>query len=312
MSVSFHQDELKIDLPLVRALVDRDHPELAALRLREFASTGSSNALFRLGDALLVRLPRQPGGSAVIDKEARWVPLIAPHLPVAVPEIVDVGQPGFGYPERWSIVRWLDGSAPALLDPSSGAEPRRDLAQDLAKFVVAIGEIGVPDRARSDPDLHWYRGGPLIDRDAPTRRAIESCRSIEGLALDLDQVLHVWDDAMRLPGVGSTSNPHWYHGDLFAENLLLTEGRLTAILDFGGLGVGDPTIDLVVAWEVLDEVARDVFRNDVGCDESSWLRARAWALSLAMITFPYYWQTMPDRCASKLAVATAVLADARL
>jgi aminoglycoside phosphotransferase (APT) family kinase protein len=115
---------------------------------------------------------------------------------------------------------------------------------------------------------------------------------------------------MRLPDAGLAAGPHWYHGDLFAENLLVRDGRLTAVLDFGGLGIGDPTIDLIVAWEVLDGAARDVFRQELGVDEASWLRARAWALSLAMITLPYYWRTMPDRCAGKLAVAKAVLADA--
>ena len=100
------------------------------------------------------------------------------------------------------------------------------------------------------------------------------------------------------------------HGDLLAENLLVRDGRLAAVLDFGGLAVGDPTVDLIVAWEVLDPASREVFRRAVGVDETSWLRGRAWALSLALITFPYYWSTMPDRCASRLAVARSVLADA--
>ena len=311
VSGALHHDELKIDLSLARALVDRAHPEFAALPLRRLESSGSSNALFRLGDDLLVRLPRQAGGSAVIDKEAVWLPMIAPILRVAVPEIVAVGEPGFGYPERWSLVRWLDGTVPLVLDPGVPAEPpRRELARDLAEVVVAIREMDVPDDARTDPALRWYRGDPLITRDAPTRDAIDACRSIDGLTLDLDEASRVWREAMRLPDVGLASSQRWYHGDLFAENLLVRDGRLTAILDFGALGIGDPTIDLIVAWEVLDDVARDVFREAVGVDESSWLRARAWALSLAIITFPYYWRTMPERCASKLAVANMVLANA--
>jgi len=150
----------------------------------------------------------------------------------------------------------------------------------------------------------------MAARDAPTRDAIDACRAIVGLPLDLDKVSRVWRDAMRLPDVDRASSQGWFHGDLFAENLLVRDGRLGAILDFGGLGVGDPTIDLIVAWEVLDHPAREVFREAAEVDESSWLRARAWALSIAMVALPYYWRTMPDRCTSKLAVANAVLADA--
>lgn len=128
--------------------------------------------------------------------------------------------------------------------------------------------------------------------------------------MDLDAALRAWEEAMALPETGPGSEPRWYHGDLLAENLLVRGGCVAAVLDFGGLAVGDPTVDLIVAWEVLDPASRDVFRRAVGVDETSWLRGRAWALSLAVETFPYYLSTMPDRCASRLAVARSVLADA--
>ncbi|HEY8618764.1 MAG TPA: phosphotransferase [Dermatophilaceae bacterium] len=146
--------------------------------------------------------------------------------------------------------------------------------------------------------------------DDTTRGNLAACRDISALDLDLDAALRVWEEAMALPETGSGSEPGWYHGDLMAENLLVRGGRLTAVLDFGVLAVGDPTVDLIAAWEVLDPAARDVFRRAVGADETSWLRGRAWALSLALMTFPYYWTTMPDRCASRLAVVRSVLADA--
>ncbi len=315
MNDALHEDELSIDVDLVRALVDRALPEYASLPLTRLDSSGSTNALFRLGDELVARLPRQPGGSATIDKEARWLPQIAPWLPVPVPQVVAVGEPDLGYPERWSIVTWLAGDIPTVVDPTSDDDPgetatRRLLAQELAAVVTAMRAVQVPPEGLADPELRWYRGEPLNTMDDPSRRAIETCRGIAGLDLDLDAALRVWEQAMALPSAGQIAIPRWYHGDLLAENLLVRDGRLAAVLDFGGLSVGDPTIDLVVAWELLDTSSRDAFRQAVGVDDESWLRGRAWALAVALMTFPYYWRTMPDRCASRLAMARSVLADA--
>jgi aminoglycoside phosphotransferase (APT) family kinase protein len=132
-------------------------------------------------------------------KEARWLPLVGPQLPAAVPEIVAIGEPGFGYPEHWSLVRWIDGETPAVVSgrPSAGSD-RIGLAHDLAAFVRALGELDVPDGALDDPELRWYRGDALAKRDAPTREALDACRSIEGLAVDLDGALRIWEDALAL------------------------------------------------------------------------------------------------------------------
>ncbi len=189
-------------------------------------------------------------------------------------------------------------------------EPRLDLGRDLAGVVRAFGEIEVPADALVDAELRWYRCGPLAHHDAVTRKAIEDSRVLDGLDVDLDGALHCWDAAMALPGVADVPPARWLHADMFAENLLVREGRLVALLDFGGLAVGDPTVDLMVAWEVLDPVAREAFRQAVGVDDNTWQRARAWALSIALNTFPYYWRTMPDRCAGRVAIVRAVLADA--
>ena len=312
MAGALHDDELLIDATLVRTLVDRALPEYALLPLRPLAASGSTNALFRLGDELLVRLPRQPGGSATIEKEARWLPQIGPQLPTSVPEIVALGEPDLGYPESWSVLRWIDGDVPTVPDPRRPeAEPVRGrLALELAAVVTALRDIDVPPDALADPELRWYRGAPLATQDVRTQRSVEACREIPDLDLDLDVALDVWDQAMSLPGVEQEATPRWYHGDLLAENLLVRNGHLTAVLDFGGLGVGDPTVDLIVAWEVLDVASREVFRMAVGADDLAWLQGRAWALSLALMTFPYYWATMPDRCAGRLAVVRSVLADA--
>ena len=308
---TLHDDELPIDVRLVRALVDRAFPAYAQLPLSRLESSGSTNAQFRLGDEHLVRLPRQPGGSATIEKELRWLPRIGPLLPVQVPKMVAIGEPALDYPERWSIVRWIDGDSPTVVDPTSKPTAARgSLGRDLAAVVNALRDIDVPRTALADRALRSYRGGPLANQDAGMRRAIEACRDIPDLDLDLDHALRAWQQAMALPGAERLRPTRWFHGDLFAENLLVREGRLTAVLDFGSLAVGDPTVDLIGAWEVLDPASRDVFREAVGADDASWLRGRAWALTLALGTFPYYWATMPDRCKSRLAMARSVLEEA--
>ena len=259
----------------------------------------------------MVRLPRQPGGSATIEKEARWLPLLAPQLPVPVPEVVALGEPGLGYPERWSVVRWIGGTTPAVVGGASGtARSPAALAADLAGLVRALGAVEVPPEALADPALRWYRADPLATQDDDTRSALEQCRGITGLDVDLDAALTVWNDAMALPGARDVVPARWLHADIAAENLLVRGDRLAALLDFGALCVGDPTVDLMVAWEVLDPAGRDEFRVASGVDDATWLRGRAWALSLALRTFPYYWATMPGRCASRLAVVQSVLADA--
>lgn len=298
-----HDDELDVDLPLVRRLVDGQLPAYAGLPLRALGASGSSNALFRLGDDVMVRLPRQPGGSETIDKERQWLPVVAPALPVAVPEVVGVGAPAHGYPERWSVVRWLPGETPAAGAPTDPA-----LAGDLAAVVSAMREAPVPEAASAHPGLRWYRGEPLIGLDETMRVNLAACREMPDLGLDLDRAERLYEEARELPSYDGPAR--WLHGDLLAENLLVVGGRLSAVLDFGGLSVGDPTVDLVVAWEVLNATSRAAFRAAVGVDDATWLRGRAWALALALMTFPYYGVRMPARCADRLVMAHAVLVDA--
>lgn len=307
MADRLHADELLVDDALVRALVDRTLPAVSGRPLRRLARTGSDNALYRLGDDLLVRLPRQPGGGRRIAKESRWLPSLAGHLPVRVPEVVAVGEPGFGYPERWSIVRWLEGvpltAAAAAALP--GAQ-RAQLTRDLAELVLALCALPISDEAARDPALRWYRAGPLPAIDVDTRRNIDRCREL-GIDLDLDAAAHLWKEAVTLPQPAAAL--HWLHADLLAENLLLRDGRLVALLDFGGLAVGDPTVDLVCVWELLNAAGRNVFRELVPVSDETWLRGRGWALALALMTFPYYGKTMPQRCADRLAMARAAITD---
>jgi len=307
---TLHDDEIPIDTGLVRALVGRAMPDYADLPVRRLDSSGSSNALFRVGEQFIVRLPRQPGGSATILKEARWLPVLGSSLPVKFPEIVAVFEPDCGYSERWSVVRWIDGEHPHVVTPEAPADPRRSgLAADLAEVVQALRRAEIPSEAVGDPDLHWYRGEPLAAMDAVTRQNIGRCRALGDFEFDLDAAERLWDEAMRLPGIEDRPPPRWYHGDLAAENLLMRDGTLAAVLDFGGLAIGDPAVDLAVAWEVLDPPARDVFRRKLGVDDATWLRGRAWALSITLMIW-YYWTTMPQRRSSRIAIGRNILADA--
>ena len=231
-------------------------------------------------------------------------------MPVAVPEIVGVFGPDAGYPEHWSVARRLTGAHPEVIDPTTPTDRGREqLAADLADLVVALRSAPVPDQALEDPELRWYRGEPIATMDASVRDNLARCRAIDDFGVDLDAAERVWDGAMALPDADARVPPRWYHGDLAAENLLVEDGRLSAVLDFGALSVGDPTVDLIAAWEVLDPPAREVFRRRAGVDELTWLRGRAWALGLALGIW-YYWSTMPERRASRTAVARNVLADA--
>lgn len=302
-----HSDELSIDTTLVRRLVDRSFPEYSCHAVVRARDAGSSNALFRLGDDMLVRLPRQPGGGATIEKEAQWLPFVAPRTTVAVPRVLGVGAPALGYSEQWAITEWIDGARAVPPRPGSGTSTAVGLAMDLARFMTELRAMDVPPGATEDETLTWYRGQPLAALDTDFRGAAGECRAL-GLPIDVDDALRVWDHAVE-SSTEADATPTWYHGDLLAENLLLDEsGRLSAVLDFGGLAIGSPTVDLVVAWEVLDEEGRRELRTALDVDDATWTASRGWALLIAMITFPYYGAVMPRRCSDRLLMARAAIA----
>jgi len=301
-----HADELPVDRALVRRLVDRAFPEYADDDLVGMSDSGSSNLLFRLGDDKLVRLPRQPGGGASIAKEASWLPYVAARVSVDVPTVIGIGEPDLDYPERWAITTWLHGTRPSAQRSVARGNGTEGLAGDLVQFLTELRDMPVPDGATDDGSLSWYRGLPLWEHDADFRERATECRRI-GVDLDIDDALRVWDraaDASR----AIPETEAWYHGDLVAENLLVEDsGGLAAVLDFGGLALGDPTVDLVIAWEALDAGGRQVLRQGLDVDEASWTASRGWALFIAMMTFGYYGNSMPARCADRLTMAEAAI-----
>jgi len=284
-----HIDEVDIDVPLVRRLVATQFPEWADLPVEPVASAGTDNAMFRLGADLAVRMPRIPGAADNVAVEQKWLPRLAERLPVAVPTPVGAGRPGPGYPWSWSVCRWLPGHNP------TSASAR--LADDLAAFVTALRDLDASDAPRSG------RCVPLADRDDPTRAAIAASHDL----IDTTAATAVWEEALRLPEWPGP--PTLAHTDLSPGNVLVEAGRLTAVIDWSGVGAGDPTVDLVVAWNLLPASARPAFRQALAPDEDTWRRGRGWALSIALIQLPYYQHTNPTLAENSRHVIAEVLAD---
>ncbi|MFE9634569.1 aminoglycoside phosphotransferase family protein [Streptomyces sp. NPDC006463] len=292
-----HPGQHPVDEDLVRRLIAGQFTRWAGLEVERFASGGTVNGMYRLGDDMVVRLPLVKGGANDVVMERQWLPRLAPLLPTAVPEVLGAGEPAEGYPWSWSVYRWLEGE-----NPEAGAldEPAL-LAEDLAGFVAAMRSVTAP----SAPQAH--RGGPLASQDAGTRAAIEELRGIPEEGVDCDAAAAVWEDALRAPGWDGP--PVWLHADLMPGNLLVRDGRLSAVIDFGCMGVGDPACDLFPAWNLLPADAREVFRAALGVDDATWNRGRARTLSQALIALPYYRKTNPAMARNARFVIRAVLGE---
>lgn len=287
------EGEVDVDASLVGRLVAGQFPRWAGMPLERLASCGTENVMFRLGTDLVVRLPRHPGAVADVAHEQRLLPRLGPALPVAAPVPLAEGAPGAGFPWPWSVYRWLDGG-----NPVTGAlEEPELLAKDLAAFVTALRRID----ASGGPACH--RGVPLATRDAPTRDAVARLAG----RVDTDAVTALWQEALGAPE--RTGPPVWAHGDLAPGNVLVTGGRLSAVIDFGCAGVGDPAVDLIVAWNLLPPHARGIFRDAVGADDAEWTRGRGWALSISLIQLPYYWHTNPALAENSRHVIREILAE---
>jgi aminoglycoside phosphotransferase (APT) family kinase protein len=278
-AVELRPDEVPIDTALVRRLVTAQFPEWADLPIAPVARSGMDNATYRLGEDMSVRLPRLPRWVGQVAREQRWLPRLAPRLPLAVPEPLAEGAPGEGYPFPWSVYRWLDGENAT---PDRIADPRR-AALDLAEFFAALRAI---DPAGGPPP-EWsngFRGVPLGDpRDSPVVEWLVRSR-IEALAglVDTDAVTAVWETALAAPPWDGP--PVWIHGDPAPANLLARDGRLSAVIDFGTMAVGDPACDLIAAWATLPAGARDIFRSELAIDDATWARGRAWGLTSALLS----------------------------
>ena len=293
-----HAAEVDTDASLVGRLLAAQFPQWAGLPIEPVASAGTDNAMYRLGEDMAVRLPRIGWATGQVEKEHLWLPRLAPHLPIAIPVPLAKGKPAEGYPWDWSVCRWLEGENATI----ARITDLRQAANQLARFVAALHRID--PTGGPPPGAHNFgRGLPLGMRDADTRAAIASL----GGMLDTDAVTAAWDAAVQAPAWEGP--PVWIHGDLASGNLLIDRGRLSAVIDFGGLGVGDPACDLIVAWDLFSGESRDVFRAALAVDDATWARGRGWALSVALIFIPYYLDTNPVGVEGARRTIDEVMAD---
>ncbi|MEY2849177.1 MAG: hypothetical protein RI885_1844 [Actinomycetota bacterium] len=286
-----------IDTDLVTALVAEQFPRWRHLPIRLVDHNGWDNRTFRLGDSMSVRLPSAVGYVAQVDKEQRWLPVLAPRLPLQIPAPIALGRPGAGYPWPWSVYRWIEGE-PATSAPSFD---RRVLAGDLGDFLQALQAVDSTGGPAAGDHSAW-RGAHLRVYDADTRAALEVLRG----HIDVGAAATVWDAAMTSEWGGP---PVWLHGDVAAGNLLLREGRLAAVIDFGCSAIGDPSCDLVVAWTLFDMQNRALFARHLSLDDGTWARARGWALWKALITAAQEIERRSEERSECWSVIDAVLED---
>ncbi len=286
------------DVATARRLVDSQFPQWAGLPLTPVEVDGWDNRTFRLGSELTVRLPSGDWYAKQVAKEQRWLPVLAPQLPLPIPVPVARGVPDAGFPHEWSVYRWLDGTLAAR----TRIDDLRGFAADLAGFLRALNRIDAT--GGPEPGEHnFFRGGPLGHYEGEALDAIEAL----GAEIPRDAVQRVWADAMA-----STWErpPVWFHGDVAPTNLLISGGRLAAVLDFGSSGIGDPACDMVIAWSFLDGPSRERYRAALGVDAATWSRGRGWGLWKALITLVGHLESdEPDEVAARKREIDRIVAD---
>ena len=285
-----------IDVPLVAALISEQFPRWSHLPITQVLPGGWDNRTFRLGDRLSVRLPSADGYVAAVDKENRWLPALAEHLPLPVPTPVAAGRPGPDYPFPWSVRHWLEGDT---LEDAAEVDRTR-LASDLGAFLTTLRRV--PAHGPAGGRHSFYRGCHPSAYGDEVEHALDQLRD----AVDQVACRSVWAQALTSAW---SSVPVWFHGDISVGNLLVRDGRLAAVIDFGTCGVGDPACDLVIAWNTFEGAERRAFREAAGLDPDTWRRARGWALWKALLVLTGCLDTDPKRAAGVQHMIGEVLAD---
>jgi aminoglycoside phosphotransferase (APT) family kinase protein len=287
-------DAPHIDVHLARQLIDRQFPGWSQLPIAPVEVDGWDNRTFRLGPELTIRLPSGDWYAKQVDKEQRWLPVLAPQLPLPIPTPVARGEPDAGYPYSWSVYRWLDGelAAKARIDDLPA------FATALAEFLNALGRVDATG-GPAPGEHNFYRGGPLATYEAEALAAIDRL----GGEVPSDDVKRVWEEAMSTTW---DRDPVWLHGDVAATNLLVREGR------FGSSGIGDPACDTVIACSFLSGPARDRFRAELDVDAATWARGRGWGLWKALITLVGHLEgNLPEPAPQRREIRAIIADDAR-
>ncbi|MGR3805973.1 aminoglycoside phosphotransferase family protein [Marinibacterium profundimaris] len=293
-----HGDEIRVSTALAKQLVDRELPEFAGQPVRPLAATGTDNWMFRLGSDRILRLPRRPSAVMLLRREWEWLPHLK-DLPLRVPKPLALADPSEDYPCPWMVLDWLPGDTMAARPP----EDTETAALGLGRFVRALADLpgGTGPIAGS---ANHNRGVPLDVLDATTRRAIGDIARDYPVA----ELSAIWDDALAAPRW--TGAPGWVHGDLSPNNLLVQEGRLSGVIDFGLMARGDPAVDLGPAWALFDGPARETFLDVAGHDPDTARRGRGWALYGAVINLSYYGDSHPTLSRQARAVVERLLGAA--
>jgi aminoglycoside phosphotransferase (APT) family kinase protein len=266
-------DRIDIDVTLVRRLISTQFANWAHLPIRPCEPGGWDNRTFHLGDHMSVRMPSASRYRAQVEKEHRWLPYLAPLLPLPIPVPLALGAPDGDYPWPWSVYRWLEGETAS----PDRVRDLRSFAVDLARFLAALQRIDATDGPLAGKH-NFFRGGALATYDGQTRKAIEA---LDG-EVDTDAVTAVWETALASTW---SRAPVWIHGDVAAGNLLVENGSLCAVIDFGCCGIGDPACDLAIAWNLFGVESREAMRAALPLDRATWARGRGWALWKALITW---------------------------
>lgn len=292
-------EKIVITDALVHSLVNMQFPQWKDLPIRPVAHSGWDNRTFHLGQHMLVRMPSAREYALQVEKEQQWLPKLAPFLPLPIPMPLGLGEPANDYPWKWSVYSWIPGENAS----ASNINNLEHFAADLAQFLIALQQIDSTNGPAPGPHS-FYRGGSLTTYDSETRNAITALKD----KINTDAATEIWETALATQWTGS---PVWVHGDISTGNLLVQNGRLSAVIDFGQLTTGDPACDLAIAWTFFKDKSRSIFESALSLDSNTWARGRAWALWKALIVYAQLPGTNPLEIENSKQIIDEILTDYR-